>query len=97
MRCGEAHLLRTQVGRRQRLDPTVSAAARFDEQSCGDSAAEGAGTHPDGSDPGVVGDALDGFIGSWSKEQEVQLLQSIRATEQIERAFWPTRWSMERI
>ena len=36
----------------------------------------------------TVGDALDGFIGTWSAEQEAQLLASIESLEAVDEALW---------
>jgi len=36
----------------------------------------------------TVGDALDGFIGKWSAEQEAQLLSSIESFEAVDEALW---------
>lgn len=38
--------------------------------------------------PMVVGNALDEFIGSWSKEQERELLVSLKPLNRIDRRFW---------
>jgi len=35
-----------------------------------------------------VGDSLDAFIGSWTREEERELLKTIDATQDIEAAFW---------
>ena len=35
-----------------------------------------------------VGDSLDAFIGSWSREEEREFLKTIQTTEEIEAAFW---------
>jgi len=36
----------------------------------------------------TVGDALDGFVGKWCKEQEVELLSSITACEATDESLW---------
>ena len=48
---------------------------------------KGAGLADDDG-PEVVGDSLDAFIGSWSREQEAEFLESIRETRQIDRDLW---------
>ena len=35
-----------------------------------------------------VGDSLDAFIGSWTREEEQEFLKSIESTQAIEAAFW---------
>ncbi len=49
---------------------------------------KGAGLRENGAGPEVVGESLDSFIGSWSREEEEALLDSIREMEQIDRSFW---------
>ena len=49
---------------------------------------KGAGLREDDSGPEVVGKSLDWFIGSWSREDEAELLDSIREMEQIDRGLW---------
>lgn len=36
----------------------------------------------------VIGHALDRFIGTWSAEQEAELLQAIEVFEQVDESFW---------
>lgn len=36
----------------------------------------------------VVGHALDRFIGTWSAEQEAELLAAIEVFEQVDESFW---------
>ena len=38
--------------------------------------------------PKVVGHALDRFIGTWSAEQEAEVLQAIEIFEQVDESFW---------
>lgn len=38
--------------------------------------------------PRVVGHALDRFIGTWSVEQEAEVLQAIEIFEQVDESFW---------
>ena len=49
---------------------------------------KGAGLQEDNSGPEVVGNALDSFIGSWTRRDETEFLDSIRAVEQIDADFW---------
>ena len=49
---------------------------------------KGAGLREDNSGPDVVGQSLDSFIGSWSREDEAKLLDSIREMEQIDQELW---------
>ena len=36
----------------------------------------------------VVGQALDRFIGTWSAEQEAEVLKAIEIFEQVDESFW---------
>jgi antitoxin (DNA-binding transcriptional repressor) of toxin-antitoxin stability system len=36
----------------------------------------------------TVGHALDRFMGTWSAEQEAELLQAIEVFEQVDESFW---------
>ena len=36
----------------------------------------------------VVGHTLDRFIGTWTAEQEAEVLQAIEIFEQVDEAFW---------
>jgi prevent-host-death family protein len=36
----------------------------------------------------VIGHALDRFIGTWSAEQEAELLQAIEVFEHVDESFW---------
>jgi hypothetical protein len=36
----------------------------------------------------AVGHALDRFIGTWSAEQEAEVLKSVEAFEQVDSSFW---------
>ena len=38
--------------------------------------------------PRMVGHALDGFIGTWSAEQEAELLDAVEIFEQVDESFW---------
>jgi antitoxin (DNA-binding transcriptional repressor) of toxin-antitoxin stability system len=38
--------------------------------------------------PKVIGHALDRFIGTWSAEQEAELLEAIEVFEQVDESFW---------
>ncbi len=38
--------------------------------------------------PNRIGDSLDAFIGSWTRDEEREFLNTIEATEEIEAAFW---------
>jgi len=49
---------------------------------------KGAGLRDEDSGPEVVGTLLDSFIGSWSHEDEANLLDSIRQMEQIDQDLW---------
>jgi antitoxin (DNA-binding transcriptional repressor) of toxin-antitoxin stability system len=45
--------------------------------------------HPGPSAPSrMVGHALDRFIGTWSAEQEAELLQAVEVFEQVDESFW---------
>lgn len=49
---------------------------------------KGAGLHEDDAGPVVVGAAIDSFIGSWSREEEAQLLESIRELSRADPELW---------
>lgn len=49
---------------------------------------KGAGICSDAVAPGRVGEALDEFFGVWSEEDEAEFLESIKACEQVDEAFW---------
>ena len=36
----------------------------------------------------AVGRALDRFIGTWSAEQEAEVLKAVKIFEQVDEAFW---------
>jgi prevent-host-death family protein len=36
----------------------------------------------------TVGHALDGFIGTWSAEQEAEVLKAVEIFEQVDKSFW---------
>jgi len=36
----------------------------------------------------VVGHALDRFIGTWSAEQEAEVLNAVEVLEQVDGSFW---------
>jgi len=38
--------------------------------------------------PKTVGRALDRFIGTWSAEQEAEVLKAVETFEQIDKPFW---------
>jgi prevent-host-death family protein len=38
--------------------------------------------------PKAVGHALDGFIGTWSAEQEAEVLKAVETFEQVDKSFW---------
>lgn len=45
---------------------------------------EGLGSHV----PPKVGKALDRFIGTWSAEQEAEVLKAVEVFEQVDESFW---------
>jgi hypothetical protein len=49
---------------------------------------KGAGLREEDAGPEVVGKSLDSFIGSWSREDEEKLLDSIRQLGQIDPDLW---------
>ncbi len=49
---------------------------------------KGAGLREEDAGPEVVGESLYAFVGSWSREQERALLDSIREMEQVDRDLW---------
>ena len=38
--------------------------------------------------PKAIGPALDRFIGTWSAEQEAEVLKAIEIFEQVDESFW---------
>jgi len=48
----------------------------------------GAGLGTEGPPANRVGDALDGFIGSWTREEERRFLDSLESCEQVDEALW---------
>ena len=38
--------------------------------------------------PKAVGHALDRFIGTWSAEQEAEILKAVEIFEQVDASFW---------
>jgi hypothetical protein len=38
--------------------------------------------------PKAIGHALDRFIGTWSAEQEAEVLKAIEIFEQVDESFW---------
>jgi prevent-host-death family protein len=38
--------------------------------------------------PKAVGHALDRFIGTWSAEQEAEVLKAVEIFEQVDESFW---------
>ena len=48
----------------------------------------GAGLADERVHAAVVGDSLDEFIGSWSTDDEAELLSSIEGMEQIDHELW---------
>jgi prevent-host-death family protein len=38
--------------------------------------------------PKTVGQALDRFIGTWSAEQEAEVLKAVEIFEQVDESFW---------
>jgi prevent-host-death family protein len=38
--------------------------------------------------PKAVGHALDRFIGTWSSEQEAEVLKAVEIFEQVDESFW---------
>jgi hypothetical protein len=49
---------------------------------------KGAGLAEDHDGPETVGSALDAFIGSWSREDEVRLLASIENLGRVDTKLW---------
>jgi len=49
---------------------------------------EGAGLEVPRRRANVVGDSLDGLIGSWSNAEETEFLQAIDGLEAIDRSLW---------
>lgn len=48
----------------------------------------GAGLDAEGRQQNVVGDGLDAFIGSWTREDETRFLESVETLEQIDEQLW---------
>ena len=48
----------------------------------------GAGLTTEAPRPEVVGHSLDAFIGTWSKEDERELLEAVEVFEQVDESFW---------
>ncbi len=48
----------------------------------------GSGLSTARSGPPVIGDALDGFVGAWSAEEERQLLEAVQELDRIDPEFW---------
>ncbi len=48
----------------------------------------GAGLEAPGPESDVLGRSLDMFIGTWSADQEKELLDSIQVFDQLDRSFW---------
>ena len=48
----------------------------------------GAGLEVEGRAANVIGDALDDFIGSWTREDENEILRSIEVLEEVDRELW---------
>ncbi len=48
----------------------------------------GAGLDVEGRPQNVVGDGLDAFIGSWTREDETRFLESIETLGQIDEQLW---------
>jgi hypothetical protein len=45
--------------------------------------------HPlDTTHPKAIGHALDRFIGTWSAEQEAEVLKAVEVFEQVDPSFW---------
>ncbi len=43
----------------------------------------------EGNDPPkAIGHALDRFIGTWSAEQEAEVLEAVEVFEQVDESFW---------
>jgi hypothetical protein len=49
---------------------------------------EGAGLKPSRQRVNTIGESLDEFIGSWSKDEEAAFLKAIAAFEKVDPAFW---------
>lgn len=48
----------------------------------------GAGLDREAGTGGEVGDALDSFVGVWSRDQEAELLAAVEPFEQIDAELW---------
>ena len=48
----------------------------------------GAGLEPGAPAETQIGDALDGFIGTWSQSDEEELLQATQVFGQVDERFW---------
>jgi len=49
---------------------------------------EEAGSPENAEPPKTVGHALDRFIGTWSAEQEAEVLKAIEVFERVDESFW---------
>ena len=49
---------------------------------------KGAGLRPENTGPEVVGRGLDGFIGSWSADQDQEFRAAVRDLEAVDPEFW---------
>ena len=49
---------------------------------------KGAGLGSEAMKADVVGDELDGFIGSWSETEAEELLEAVSAFERVDQSFW---------
>ena len=43
---------------------------------------------PQTGQEGQIGQALDRFIGTWSVEQEAEVLEAVEVFEQVDESFW---------
>ena len=43
---------------------------------------------PQTGQEGQIGQALDRFIGTWSAEQEAEVLEAVEVFEQVDESFW---------
>ena len=50
--------------------------------------AEGHLGHVTSDSPKPVGNSLDRFIGTWSAEQEAEILKAIEVFEHVDESFW---------
>ena len=49
---------------------------------------KGAGITGERPSPPTIGRSLDPFIGTWSEDQEAELLEAIEPLEEVEEALW---------